>query len=830
MGKGVSGSIMKAMGAKDHRVRLIDREWVTDNYVRLRLRSDTLLNPEGEKPGAWIRAWFPDPGGGAKEFQRGYTIRDADPATGEFTLEFVLHEPAGPASHWARHAEAGVEISAMRMSEEPFVQLDPQPPGYLLLGDSSGYPAICDIAAAIDPSVPVVICLEKISDRDEQLPLPAGDNITATWIDALPDGQALVQAIRGGNWSGWYTWLTAEATSVRHARTYLRRECGATKALLHAQGYWIRGRAMGAYRDTDAPEQHASPHDAAATPATPTRGVLAGAKTALILSGIAQGCLSVLQIVPLILFAHIAQMFLDGAPEQDFFRAAVTALVVMGISGLGTVGLTTALHFYDAHFAAALRLRLLEKVTRLPLGWFNRRESAGVRKLIGGDVAALHHLVTHAVPEVVAAAVTPVAVLVYLMTVQWRLGLVLLIPVVLFIVVMSRMMTRDRDRFDTSQRLVAEANAVVQTHLETQRESRIFGDDAIVDVDGTMREIDDFVSTWQHDTAPAKVTMVMLNRPATVIALLCTAAWLFLLVGWIDPTDLIPFLILGTSFAGQLLAVSHSIGALQQGLNAVAGLDLLLATPTLAEAADRPGRPGHVVFNHVRFGYGPGQPVLPDFSLTLEPGTVTAIVGDSGAGKSTVAALLARLWDVDGGSISIDGRDIRDLSQKELYGRVSVLLQDVQLLHTSVAENIALAAPGADRDSIIAAAEAVGIADFIDTLPDGYDTVIDGNRLSGGQRQRIGVARALLADTDIVVLDEATASADPESEWAIRRGLDRLLAGKTVLMIAHRLHTVTGADRIVVMRDGRITESGTHDQLLAADGTYADLWKAGSTR
>lgn len=176
--------------------------------------------------------------------------------------------------------------------------------------------------------------------------------------------------------------------------------------------------------------------------------------------------------------------------------------------------------------------------------------------------------------------------------------------------------------------------------------------------------------------------------------------------------------------------------------------------------------------------------------------------------------------------MSIEGQDLRELSAEELYGQVTILLQDVQLLHTTIRENIALTRPEATPGQIHAAARAAHIHERIMALPQGYDTVVDGDRLSGGERQRIGIARALRADTPIVVLDEATAAADPDSEWAIQQGLDRLLAGRTVLMIAHRLHTVTTADRIMVMDKGWIRESGTHEELLAAAGAYADLWNA----
>ena len=299
-----------------------------------------------------------------------------------------------------------------------------------------------------------------------------------------------------------------------------------------------------------------------------------------------------------------------------------------------------------------------------------------------------------------------------------------------------------------------------------------------------------------------------------------------LVPGWISPADLIPFLILGTSFGGQLLGISMAAYGMVQAFESKAGLELLLNTPELPDGAERNAPQGHVAFDRVRFGYRPDRDVLTDFSLRLDPGTVTAIVGPSGAGKSTVAAPLARLWDVDGGGVSTDGKDIRDMSADELYSYVTILLQDVQLIQASIRDNIALTAPEADDEMIVSAARAAQIHEFVAGLPDGYDTVISTDRRSGGGRQRIGIARALLADTPIVVLDEATASADPESERAIQLGLDRLLERKTVLMIAHRLHTVMNADQIVVMDDGEVTETGTHVELLAARGTYAELWNS----
>ena len=829
MGKGIQGAVLKGLGAREHVLTVMGREYRADHFVRVFLRSDTLLAPGGEAPGNWVRAWFPDPGGGAKQFQRGYTLVEADPGTGEFAIDFVIHHPIGPAAYWATTCEPGDQIVAMRFGEEPFELLDPAPAGYLFLGDLASYPAIHALASSIPQEHPVVVYLEQHDERDVQLPLPSGPNIEARWVDELPDGQGLAQAISGRDWTGWYAWVTAESLATRRARTPLEREFGLNRATLHAHAYWVRGRAMGKSRvlEQAAREQEPQPTVAPTAAPVPVR-VVAPARGALFVGGLAQALLAVVQIVPFILFAEVARLFLRGAGVDEFIAVGVAALLVMALSAAGTTVLLFGMHIYDARFAAALRRRLMDKLSTLPLGWFTNRKAADVKTLVGDDVAALHYVVTHSVLDLVAAVVTPVVTLGYLFAVQWRLALVLLLPLVVFLFVMIRISRRDADKNALVQRTSALASGQAQTFLSTIDQARVFGPRAVVDLPETLNRMGDVVERWQQETSLAKTQAVMINRPTTVLGLLVLAGWAFVSAGWMRPEELIVFLIVGTSCGAQLIGIASGIGVLTQAFAARDSLEWLLGTPGLVSPDNRHAPPGHVRFAGVRFGYGAGPAVLPALDLELEPGQVTALVGPSGAGKSTVAALLARMWDPQEGVVSIDGIDIRNLSSDELYAKVAILLQDVQLLRASVRDNIALSRPEATDEQVRAAAEAAQIHERIMQLPQGYDTVVDNTRLSGGERQRIGIARTLLADTPIVVLDEATAAADPDSEWAIRQGLDRLLTGRTVLMIAHRLHTVRDADRIVVLRDGVIAESGTHQELLDRNGTYAELWHAGS--
>lgn len=295
-----------------------------------------------------------------------------------------------------------------------------------------------------------------------------------------------------------------------------------------------------------------------------------------------------------------------------------------------------------------------------------------------------------------------------------------------------------------------------------------------------------------------------------------------------EPSALVPFILLGLGIGSTVLTFGYGLQALRQASSASVRLLDLVETPELVDPAEGPVPvSGLVRFENVTFGYREGHPVLHGVDLELHPGTITALVGPSGSGKSTLARLVPRFYDVTGGRITLDGDDIRSLRSADLYRAVGFVLQDVQLIAETVRENLLLARPDADDAALERVCRAAQIHERILELPRGYDSEIGRDaRLSGGEAQRLSIARALLADAPVLVLDEATAFADPESEAAIQDALAVLVADRTVLVIAHRLHTIIDVDQIVVLDDGRIVERGTPDELRSADGLFSRLWAA----
>ena len=504
--------------------------------------------------------------------------------------------------------------------------------------------------------------------------------------------------------------------------------------------------------------------------------------------------------------------------------------VLAGLLVFALLSFLTHLQQYKATYGLVYgevkttRLRLAERLRKLPLGFFGKRDLADLTETLMGDVNRMEHVWSHVLGYLYGSYISTAVIAVCLLWYDWRLTIACLwgVPVAFGLLFGSRKLT-ERQAEQTKYAAVRVSDGM-QEALENVREIRATNQEERY-LAGLYRKIDD------HERIMIRgelVTGLFVNGASVIMRLgvattILTGAGL-ILSGQIDFMLLFLFLMVITRIYApfdQSLALIAELFVSQVSADR---MNALFDTP-IAEGAETFHPKGHdIAFDHVEFAYDK-KAVLHDVSFTAKEGEITALVGPSGSGKSTCARLAARLWDVTGGAIKVGGVDISTVDPEVLLIDYSMVFQDVVLFDDTVMENIRLGRRGASDAEVMAAAKAANCEEFVSSLPQGYQTPIgeNGAKLSGGERQRISIARALLKDAPIVLLDEATASLDVENETKVQGALSRLLAGKTVLVIAHRMRTVAGADHIVVLKDGRVEQQGSPQELMAEGGLFRHM-------
>ncbi|WP_040788627.1 ABC transporter ATP-binding protein [Nocardia paucivorans] len=507
-----------------------------------------------------------------------------------------------------------------------------------------------------------------------------------------------------------------------------------------------------------------------------------------------------------------------------WIAALVVAVAAMGVFTYlqTTIGLRIAVGMQGG-----LQTRLGDHLNELPLGWFETRSAAPLSRTAVENVREIQGAVAYLVPKVLTSVLVPLGVAVGMLFVDWRISATMLIAALMLLLV-NRLGERSYLRADARMHEAAtEVDARVVEFAQVQPVLRSFGA-----VGSANRALD----TALERQKSALVGGVFSAVPGLIaFAVVVQAVFLvltYIAVGRATGGDIsvvaaIALIAVASRFVEPLNQAAQLGTALRSAGSAVDRVTALLAEPVLPESVTevRPGPP-EVVFEDVSFEYRPGKPVLSGLSFRVPPGTTTALVGPSGAGKTTVLRLAARFYDVGSGSVRVGGHDVRQQPSRTLLGQLSLVFQNVYLFNRSIAENIRVGRPSASDEEVRRAGEAVGVDEIVQRLSDGYDTAVGegGATLSGGERQRVSIARALLKDAPIVLLDEATSALDPHSEEVVVRGVRELTRDKTVIVVAHRLATIAHADQILFLDGGRVVEQGTHAELLELGGRYADFW------
>lgn len=526
-----------------------------------------------------------------------------------------------------------------------------------------------------------------------------------------------------------------------------------------------------------------------------------------------------------LLYLLVSDLYAGGVPQGHlwiYIVGMVAAVLLILFSYRWVYGAT----YYATYKESSVRrISLAEKLRKLPLSFFGKRDLSDLTTTIMADCTTLEQSFSHWIPEFFGSMISTVIVAVCLFIFDWRLALAALwvLPVSLAIVAFSGKVQNYFTRRQTEAKLAVADG--IQEALETMRDLKSNNAE-----EKYLKGLDKKIDLQEKRMIASELGGALFVVPAGMILKLGIGT-VALVGGMLLANNAITVL----TFFMYLLVVSRLYDPLSSSLqNLAAIISTNIPIERMNEIENYPVQPGtaelrthgyDIVFDNVSFAYNTGEQVLSGVSFTAKQGEVTALIGPSGGGKSTAAKLAARFWDADSGKITLGGTDVKTVDPEKLLSAYSIVFQDVTLFNNTVMENIRIGRQGATDEEVLAAAREAQCDEFVEKLPEGYQTMIgeNGSALSGGERQRISIARALLKDSPVILLDEATASLDAENETHIQRAISRLVKGKTVLIIAHRMRTVEGADKLVLLKDGKVAEQGSPEELLAKGGIYAKM-------
>ena len=538
----------------------------------------------------------------------------------------------------------------------------------------------------------------------------------------------------------------------------------------------------------------------------------------------------IFKVIPYFMIADVVKMFLDGNREFKAYLVKAVWIALSFILAELLHSLSTALsHKATFTVLANIRKTCCEKLARVPLGYVKGTSSGTFKNILVERIDSIETTLAHIVPEFTSNLLAPVIILIYFFLTDWRLALWSLVPVVVGFLSYFGMMLDYKPSFERTVQTTKDLNDAAVEYIDGIEVIKAFGKTESSYAKFTkaaMAYADSFIS-WMKRCSIFHALMMVVT-PYTLLTVLPFGAY-YVENGTLPIPDFIMCIILSLGIVGPLITVgsySDDLGKIGVIVGEVVGI---LEQPELKSPAESTAVPkdNSVTLTDVKFGYHDKE-ILHGVTMELKAGTVNAIVGPSGSGKSTIAKLIASLWDVNSGSIKIGGTDIKQLSLTDFNRKIAYVAQDNYLFNESVRENIRQGNPNATDEQVIEVTKKSGCYDFIMQLENGFDTIVGGagGHLSGGERQRISIARAMLKDAPIVILDEATAYTDPENEAILQNSIAKLVAGKTLIVIAHRLSTVKDSDQIFVINEGNVAAHGTHEELLASCPLYKEMWNA----